>query len=221
VTTASQSKVALGAATRRRIEQDSILPNLKWFEPSQPTTIDCNWKVFVDNYLDGGYHVPASAQRFGQQCSIQPIQQSNAASDTACNRVRWSTTGEATSPSHVKANAPLCTYWIYPNFMINCYEGVMDTNLVRPITVDKTEVVFDFYFTTCRTPLANETWRVSQSVTRFNRKIWTSARPCSGFEVAAYDAGRCQFVAEAGEHLFHRLLSADLKAGVESQTTAR
>jgi choline monooxygenase len=21
-------------------------------------TIDCNWKVFCDNYLDGGYHVP-------------------------------------------------------------------------------------------------------------------------------------------------------------------
>jgi choline monooxygenase len=21
-------------------------------------TLDCNWKVFVDNYLDGGYHVP-------------------------------------------------------------------------------------------------------------------------------------------------------------------
>ncbi len=20
--------------------------------------LDCNWKVFVDNYLDGGYHVP-------------------------------------------------------------------------------------------------------------------------------------------------------------------
>ena len=22
------------------------------------TSLDCNWKVFVDNYLDGGYHVP-------------------------------------------------------------------------------------------------------------------------------------------------------------------
>ena len=21
-------------------------------------TVGCNWKVFVDNYLDGGYHVP-------------------------------------------------------------------------------------------------------------------------------------------------------------------
>ena len=33
------------------------LNNLKWFE-RRSYTIDCNWKVFVDNYLDGGYHVP-------------------------------------------------------------------------------------------------------------------------------------------------------------------
>src|SRR5262249_23239108 len=33
------------------------LENLKWFE-RRSYTIDCNWKVFVDNYLDGGYHVP-------------------------------------------------------------------------------------------------------------------------------------------------------------------
>ena len=37
-------------------------------------------------------------------------------------------------------------YWIYPNFMINWYDGVMDTNLVLPLGIDKTEVIFDFYF---------------------------------------------------------------------------
>jgi hypothetical protein len=35
-------------------------------------------------------------------------------------------------------------YWIYPNLMINWYEGVMDTNVVRPLGIDRTEVVFDF-----------------------------------------------------------------------------
>ncbi len=28
-------------------------------------------------------------------------------------------------------------YWVYPNFMVNWYEGVMDTNLVRPLGVDQ------------------------------------------------------------------------------------
>ncbi|HKY07858.1 MAG TPA: aromatic ring-hydroxylating dioxygenase subunit alpha, partial [Candidatus Binatia bacterium] len=30
---------------------------LRWFE-RRSYFLNCNWKVFVDNYLDGGYHVP-------------------------------------------------------------------------------------------------------------------------------------------------------------------
>ena len=37
-------------------------------------------------------------------------------------------------------------YWLFPNFMLNCYEGVMDTNLVLPLGLDRAEVIFDFYF---------------------------------------------------------------------------
>src|SRR5690606_305539 len=33
------------------------LDRLQWFE-RRSYTLACNWKVFVDNYLDGGYHVP-------------------------------------------------------------------------------------------------------------------------------------------------------------------
>ena len=43
-------------------------------------------------------------------------------------------------------------YWIYPNFMINCYEGAMDTNLVVPCGIDRTEVIFDFYFSDVSEP---------------------------------------------------------------------
>src|SRR6266853_5072964 len=33
------------------------LANLHWAE-RRHYSFDCNWKVFVDNYLDGGYHIP-------------------------------------------------------------------------------------------------------------------------------------------------------------------
>src|SRR6185369_13621652 len=41
------------------VAQISILnlQNLHWQE-RRHYNFDCNWKVFVDNYLDGGYHVP-------------------------------------------------------------------------------------------------------------------------------------------------------------------
>ena len=33
------------------------LEQYSWFE-RRSYFLNCNWKVFVDNYLDGGYHVP-------------------------------------------------------------------------------------------------------------------------------------------------------------------
>jgi phenylpropionate dioxygenase-like ring-hydroxylating dioxygenase large terminal subunit len=37
-------------------------------------------------------------------------------------------------------------FWQYPNLMINCYAGYMDTNLVLPLDVDHCRVIFDFFF---------------------------------------------------------------------------
>ena len=37
-------------------------------------------------------------------------------------------------------------FWQYPNLMINCYEGYMDTNYVIPVDADHCTVIFDFYF---------------------------------------------------------------------------
>jgi len=34
-----------------------LTEKLKFFD-RRVYTLNCNWKVYVDNYLDGGYHVP-------------------------------------------------------------------------------------------------------------------------------------------------------------------
>ena len=120
------------------------LDNLHWME-RRHYTFDCNWKVFVDNYLDGGYHVPhlhkgldsvldysnytiENGERFCLQSS--PIVSEGAEPQTGA----------------VRKGTRALYYWIYPNFMINWYDGAMDTNLVIPRGIDKTEVIFDFYF---------------------------------------------------------------------------
>ena len=41
-----------------------------------------------------------------------------------------------------------------------------------------------------------------------------------GLKSRAYGAGRLSVRREAGEHLFHRLLAADLKNGIERLTNA-
>ena len=66
-------------------------------------------------------------------------------------------------------------YWIYPNFMINCYGRAMDTNLVIPRGVDKTEVIFDFYFTDVSEARVQTTLPASPSVRRFRTRTLRSA----------------------------------------------
>jgi len=99
--------------------------------------------------------------------------------------------------------------------MINLYEGVMDTNLVRPIAVDRTQVIFDFYFTDV-SETAREHNRASveigDRIQQEDLDICESVQ--RGLGSRAYQAGRLSVRREAGEHLFHRLLHAHLKAGV-------
>jgi choline monooxygenase len=106
-------------------------------------------------------------------------------------------------------------YWLYPNFMLNYYEGVLDTNLVRPVTINRTEVIFDFYFADV-TEAARE--RNSQSISVGERIQEEDVDICEsvqrGLASRAYNSGRLSVRREAGEHLFHRLLGADLRAGL-------
>jgi choline monooxygenase len=99
--------------------------------------------------------------------------------------------------------------------MINCYGRAMDTNLVIPRGVDKTEVIFDFYFTDVSEPAGAEnraSIEVSQEIQDEDVAICVSVQ--RGLRSRAYDTGRLSVRREAGEHLFHRLLHSDLVAGM-------
>jgi choline monooxygenase len=107
-------------------------------------------------------------------------------------------------------------YWVYPNFMINWYEGVMDTNLVCPRGVDRTEVIFDFYFADISEKSRGHNLAsiaVGQRIQDEDVAICKSVQ--LGLASRAYVAGRLSVRREGGEHLFHKLLYADLKAGLD------
>ena len=112
--------------------------------------------------------------------------------------------------------------WIYPNFMLNAYEGVMDTNLVVPLAVDKCAVIFDYYFAdiSSAAEVSNrDSITVSEKVQDEDQGICDAVQ--RGLGSRAYLAGRLSVRREAGEHLFHRLLHADLsRAAGESVAAA-
>ena len=186
------------------------LGNLHWLERRR-YSLNCNWKVFVDNYLDGGYHVPHLHKGLdsvldygsytienGEHFCLQSSPMVSAGSDDEVGAVR---TGRQA-----------LYYWLYPNFMMNYYDGVLDTNLVRPLAIDRTEVVFDFYFADVSESARARNLasiNVGDRIQREDLDICESVQ--RGLSSRAYEAGRLSVRREAGEHLFHRLLYADLK----------
>lgn len=191
------------------------LNNLYWLERRR-YELDCNWKIYVDNYLDGGYHVPYLHR--GLHSVLDYGEYRITVGDRVCLQSSPMVSAGADARTRaVRGGERALYYWLYPNFMINRYEGKMDTNLVLPLGVDRTAVIFDYYFADI-SPAAREdnlaSIAVSEGIQDEDVAICRSVQ--RGLRSRSYAAGRLSVRREAGEHLFHRLLYNDLKAGVEA-----
>jgi choline monooxygenase len=186
-----------------------LTKKLKYFD-RRVYTLNCNWKVYVDNYLDGGYHVPHAHK--GLSSVTEYTKYTIETFDRACLQSSPLSSGSKSESGVAATRQGRAFYlWIYPNFMINAYEGVMDTNLVLPLAVDKCAVVFDYHFadTSKKSLKKNKaSIKVSEKVQEEDEAICDSVQ--RGLASRAYVAGRLSVRREAGEHLFHRLLHADL-----------
>jgi choline monooxygenase len=185
--------------------------NLKFVE-RRSYTLDCNWKVYVDNFLDGGYHVPHMHKGLNSVLDYKNYTIENV--DRCCvqsSPVAVDTDSEASAAATRKGDRAFY-FWQYPNFMLNWYEGYLDTNFVIPLAVDRCEVIFDFYFgdtDASKMPYIQESIEVSERVQQEDIVICAGVQ--RGLGSRAYQAGRLSVRREAGEHLFHLLLAADLK----------
>jgi len=187
-----------------------LIGNLRFFE-RRSYTLTCNWKVYVDNYLDGGYHVPYLHKGLNSVLDYKEYTIEN--SEHYCLQSSPMVASEEhASFTATRTGDRAYYFWLYPNFMINIYEGVMDTNLVLPLAPDKCLVQFDFFFTDVsksQKSYNTESVAVSNRVQDEDVAICESVQ--RGLHSRAYGAGRLSARREAGEHLFHRLLANDLK----------
>ncbi|MDP9337612.1 MAG: aromatic ring-hydroxylating dioxygenase subunit alpha [Acidobacteriota bacterium] len=182
-------------------------------------TLQCNWKVYVDNYLDGGYHVPHAHK--GLSSVIEYTKYAIENFERACLQSSPLSSDSSSEAGVASTRQGRAFYlWVYPNFMLNAYEGVMDTNLVVPLAVDKCAVIFDYYFADISAAAEarnRESIAVSEKVQDEDVGICDAVQ--RGLGSRAYLAGRLSVRREAGEHLFHRLLHADL-TGAAAQSEA-
>ena len=182
--------------------------------------IHCNWKVFIDNYLDGGYHVPHLHKGLSSVLDYKEYTIEN--EDRYCLQSSPMVASDEDAATGATRKGDRAWYfWQYPNLMINCYEGYMDTNFVIPLDVDHCRVVFDFYFSDvseARRPYNEQSVAVGNRVQDEDLGICEAVQ--RGLKSRAYGAGRLSVRREAGEQLFHRLLAADLKSGLGAGAAA-
>src|SRR5580658_6625105 len=192
------------------------LGNVHFFE-RKTYTLACNWKVYVDNYLDGGYHVPHLHKGLNSVLDYKEYTIENSEHYSLQSSPMVSSE-EHESFAQTRTGDRAYYYWVYPNFMINIYQGVMDTNLVLPLGTDSCQVIFDFFFADTsaeKIQYNEESVAVSDRVQAEDVDICESVQ--RGLHSRAYNAGRLSVRRETGEHLFHRLLAADLKRSYVSK----
>jgi choline monooxygenase len=173
--------------------------------------LQCNWKVYVDNYQDGGYHVntvhPALAGALDYAHYRTEI-----AGNTS---VQISPLKSPDDPELAKVRAGDNAYywWIFPNLMINLYQGVMDTNLVLPLGTERCRVIFDFYFADTEGDTARQfierSIGVAEQVQQEDIGICEEVQ--RGLNSRSFDTGRFSVKREAGGYYFHQLLARQLR----------
>jgi choline monooxygenase len=98
----------------------------------------CNWKVYVDNYLEG-YHVPHVHPELNRMLDYRSY-----VTETATwHSLQWS---PLESSPGLYGNGDALYYWLWPNTMLNILPGRLQTNRVVPLAVDRCRIEFDFYY---------------------------------------------------------------------------
>ncbi|XP_061990313.1 choline monooxygenase, chloroplastic-like isoform X1 [Rosa rugosa] len=172
-------------------------------------TIECNWKVFCDNYLDGGYHVPYAHKGLASGLNLDGY------STTVYEKVsiqKCEGGSTARKNDYDRLGSKALYAFIYPNFMINRYGPWMDTNLVIPLGPRKCQVIFDYFL---EASVKDDRDYIERSLKESEKVQMEDVMLCEGvqrgLESPAYNIGRYAPTVENAMHHFHCLLHESIR----------
>ena len=165
--------------------------------------IGCNWKVYVDNYLEG-YHIPIVHPSLFRELDYSRYR-------TETSRFFSIQHAPIRRPERIRSegNAEAEYFWLFPNLMINVYPDNFSTNLILPRGQARTVTLFDWYFAD---PESEATKRRIEETVQFSDEIQIEdINICEavqhGLEAPSYTSGRYAPARENGVHHFHALLT--------------
>jgi choline monooxygenase len=165
--------------------------------------IACNWKAYVDNFLEG-YHVPHIHPGLNRMLDYRSYRTELA---------NWHSLQH--SPLENAANVygeGEALYWfVWPNMMLNVLPERLQTNRVLPLGVGRCRVEFDYYFL-AGSDAARATSDLDFSDAVQHEDIGICEAVQKGLASGSYRAGRLCPRRESGVHHFHELLRAACRA---------
>jgi choline monooxygenase len=169
--------------------------------------MNCNWKTYVDNYLEG-YHLPSVHPGLNRELeynsyAVEPhenyVRQHSAiraAQVESKDGRRYRDSGGDSSAEY---------YWIFPNWMINLYPDNLSLNIVLPMGAERSLAVFEWYLPADRAQSEAATASVDFSHEIQLEDVAICERVQKNLASSSYDRGRYSVKQETGVHAFHRM----------------
>ena len=195
---------------------EALLPvrlHRKRFVCREVHPVECNWKTYVDNYMEA-YHLPTIHPAYfrtldfpGYRYEVHErwsIQRAPLGEDSGYY-------AELREPG-VEQLRDASYVWAWPNLMLNVLPGRVQVNLVRPVAVDRCEVVFDYYYDdpSAMGALIDQDREVSARIQAEDADICQVVQ--RNLASGAYRPGRLSPEHEAALHGFHRSIRSAYRA---------
>ncbi|MCW5967429.1 MAG: Rieske 2Fe-2S domain-containing protein [Blastocatellales bacterium] len=166
--------------------------------------IECNWKVYVDNYAEG-YHIPIAHPSLMRELDYENYRtilgRYHSRQDAPIRR-------EPDAERRYQATEQQCQalyFWVFPNLMLNIYPDNISTNVIIPLGPERTLTIFEWYFPEdeLNADRVDSTLALSDEVQREDIAVCESVQ--QGLRSISYDRGRYSVKRENGVHQFHAL----------------
>src|SRR5579872_1910497 len=177
----------------------------------------CNWKTYVDNYLEG-YHLPSVHPALNRELDynayvVEAYTRGRAGHVRQFSPIRGAQPGDATPRRYPEAREGLTTdyFWIFPNWMLNCYPDNVSLNIVLPIEAERSLAIFEWYL-----PEKDHGMPAAKAAVEFSHQIQIEdVGICEvvqrNLRSRSYSRGRFSVKQEKGVHAFHRMYAEAMK----------
>ncbi len=174
-------------------------PGIATFHHRDAHDVACNWKAYVDNFLEG-YHIPLVHPELCKTLDYR-------AYVTETFRY-YSLQHSPLRDSGVYGDGDAFYYFVFPNTMLNILPGRIQVNTVLPAGEDNCRVLFDYLYDDVASEAAKQ--RMADDVAFSNTVQAEDAEICAhvqrGLASRGYDRGRFSPECEEGVYHFQGLL---------------